>query len=117
MPPLEAYASGNNAAATMVVGHNSDEYTTFCYSPPFAGIFGEWDCGTAPDVWNQAWIIGMYYLDKTATYSQIYAAVMTANSGTKMNQLKAGLFYSDIKSYDGGVAQLGVQMGTDAWFA
>lgn len=113
MAPLEAYSSGINAAATMVIGHNADEYGTFCFWP-FQGGPASYYCSPAPDMVNEAWIFAMYYLDSTATYAEIAAATFAANSGTKMAQLRAGLYYSDI--IDTTMART-IQMGTDAWFA
>jgi carboxylesterase type B len=114
LPPLSAYASGINAGANIIIGHNSDEYSTFCYSYPFAPIAGTWACGTMPDAPNQGWIFAMFYLDVSATWDQIFAATNAVMSGTKIAQLGAGLFYNDIIDH---VEMMGVQMGTDAWFA
>lgn len=113
-PPLESMASGNNAAASIVIGHNADEYGTFCYSPYFTTNFA---CSTAPDKYNEAWILGMYYLPITATWTEIGAAVNAAAGGTKYQQLQGGLYYSDFAEVDAVKPYMTVQMGTDAWFA
>jgi len=111
--PLEAYAAGTNAAATIVIGHNADEYGTFCFWP-YISAPASYYCGQSPDMYDEAWVFALYYLDSTASVAEIVAATFAAFTGTKMAQLRAGLYYSDI--VDTLIAKT-IQMGTDAWFA
>lgn len=117
--PLTAYAT-TNAGITLVVGHNADEYTTFCYYPPMGG---SWACNPmVPDLPNHAWMLGTHDSTVEDDFATIFAAVMAKFSektivGTKMNALYQGLFYSDIQQLASDAPeQRIVQMGTDAWF-
>jgi hypothetical protein len=106
----------HNGQAAAIVGHNSDEYSTFCYSG-MSG-FSQFVCGAGPDIYNEAWILGTFGSSLTDDYATIYAAVMGKYSemstpGTKMYFLSQGLFYSDFVSTN----EKALQMGTDAWFA
>jgi carboxylesterase type B len=124
-PPLEAYASGINAAATMVVGHNTDEYELFCFNFYNGLPYGN-GCNGAPPFMagNIAWVMGLFYLDDSCTLAELYAAYMTAQSSTKFQQLGSGYLYGDI-TLDNLVASdptsvtnaKYVQMYNDAWFS
>lgn len=114
--PLESMALGNNVAATIVTGHNADEYTTFCGNANFA----DYACAPAPDVPNHAWPLGILYLPTQATFTEMAAAVNAAYGGAKIQAVKAGLYYSDIigpVTSAGRGDQAAIQMSNDAWFA
>ena len=110
-----------NAGVSIIVGHNADEYSTFCY----AGFgSGGWQCPPTPfpDLLNIAWILGLEGTSSSMTYSAMYSAVTTtyagaSTPGTKMYALSNGLFYNDVSLALTTVAeQTAVQMATDAWF-
>lgn len=105
-PPLESMSLGNNVGATIVSGHNMDEYWTFCGIPT-------WSCGPKPDIFDEGWPLGIAYVTQTATWPEMSAAIGGAFGGSKIQQVKSGLYYSDIVDQ---VEMLAIQMGTDAWF-
>jgi len=116
MPPLEAYASGINAQASIIIGQNADEYTTFCYYPFIDAT--SYYCGQAPNMMDHAYIIGLHYLDVSTTLAEYFAAVQGAFNGPKMTALRAGLFYNDLVGpVSGNQQNRAVQMANDAWFA
>jgi len=115
-PPLESMSMGNNVAATIVVGHNADEYTTFCG----AAGFSAYGCGPAPDPYNHGFPLALMYLPTTASFSEMLAGANGAFGGAKIQAVKAGLYYSDLvgdTTTAGFMDQKAIQMGNDAWFA